>query len=451
MPRSVCRVHLARLLLRSSLFCAILNGAWGFYVERYLLKMDWNPSSCYKDASCDPSRVVNAFTNYYMSAKPDKANGNTFCLDGTPTVNVTNQISQGTKYALECIFENTVYASAGTNDQLWTDVWAREGSCSGLTVSDYFATLVKLYTKININQIAYEYGITNGTNVVKNTVDRDDFLDFVSAKVGRRAWIECDPTERTLTNIVICFDPNTLDYLDSLPTVTDCSWDRNDPTNPNGLVCSGTLLLPDYGNQISETCKPYMPYAISKSGIQANATEGFKADLPDESTPDATQETNVTSAPPEASGESSGTNIGLIAGCAIGGVIVVILLVLLIVWLVLRRKETRIVRGKDSVLENQVERGSGLPYVIGKPTDGSFENSKGHYSLDLDQPVTNTDGDGFKMWLIRIVGAANVTGQGRRNEFEFSQVEIGTLIGRESYGMVRYVYMCTYILRLHGK
>ena len=30
--------------------------------------MDWNPSPRYKDISCDPSKIVNAFTNCYQYA-----------------------------------------------------------------------------------------------------------------------------------------------------------------------------------------------------------------------------------------------------------------------------------------------------------------------------------------------------------------------------------------------
>lgn len=188
---------------------------------------------------------------------------------------------------------------------------------------------------------------------------------------------------------------------------------------------------------------------IPESNGVANSVVLPSADVPVEVASGVSQEIIVPSVPPEASAENGGTNIGVIVGGVIGGVVVLILLVLLIVWLVLRRKNKRSLRGRETALESQTE--IKLPCVIGKPVECSFQMSKGHYSSGVDQPVTNVGGDAFKMWLNGIVGGANASGQGKRKEFEFSQVEIGDLIKKESYGMVRYFNICTYILRLYGK
>lgn len=100
-------------------------------------------------------------------------------------------------------------------------------------------------------------GIADGTSVLKKEVDRDTLLDTVSASVGKKAWIECDPDLMMLRIVLVCVSP------DPPYDIIDCTMDRNDPTSTNGIPCDGMLKLPAAPvGKVSDTCQPYIPFSI---------------------------------------------------------------------------------------------------------------------------------------------------------------------------------------------
>ncbi|KAI8108703.1 hypothetical protein M9435_005120 [Picochlorum sp. BPE23] len=227
-------------------------------LEKFNFEMDWNPTSCYGDSDCEDSKQVNAFTISEMTAKlEDREAKNTRCMgknsDEAKELNVTDTISKGTLRALECIYAN----AAGDNEEMWHSLYVNVGSCTGLSVRDYFDTMVQLYDKVNLNSIIYGMGIADGTSVLKKEVDRDTLLDTVSASVGKKAWIECDPDLMMLRIVLVCVNP------DPPYDIIDCTMDRNDPTSTNGIPCDGMLKLPAAPvGKVSDTCQPYMPFSI---------------------------------------------------------------------------------------------------------------------------------------------------------------------------------------------
>jgi hypothetical protein len=232
------------------------DSAYG-QLEKFNLEMDWNPSSCVDEDSCAAGKIVNAFTFSEMTAKlVNRDQENTRCWDKSASeaknLVVSNEVSKGTKAALECMFEN----SSGSNEELWRDVYVRVGSCTGMSPSDYFDTVARLYMSVGVNRIADDYGLLshNGTDGERGiTVDRDGFLDYLNERIGRKAWIECDPETRLLQVVLVCINPND-PYL-----IQDCTMDRNDPTSTNGIPCQGELKLPlNPKNSIPEACKPYL-------------------------------------------------------------------------------------------------------------------------------------------------------------------------------------------------
>ncbi|KAI8113535.1 hypothetical protein M9435_003536 [Picochlorum sp. BPE23] len=228
----------------------------------FQMEMDWNPASCYGFSGCEESKQVNAFTISEMTVQLDE-NGsrNIQCMDKDSQeardLRVTDQLSQSTLRAMECIFEN----SAGENEELWKDVYITEGSCTGLPVGEYFDMMVKLYTLVNPNKIIYDMGITNGTSVVQREVDRDTLLNAVSNVVGKKAWIGCNPEIMMLRYVQVC--------VDSEPPfdIVDC--EDGDPLGANEASCDGMLSLPTIssGGYVSEECQQYNPYGVSRSGI----------------------------------------------------------------------------------------------------------------------------------------------------------------------------------------
>jgi ribonuclease I len=237
---------------------ALVTGADdGQLLEKFNLEMDWNPSSCFGDDMCDSSKITNAFTVSEMTASLiDPSKNNSRCWDKSSDqakkLVVSDEVSKGTKKALECMFE----AAAGSNEDLWRDVYVGEGSCSGMSPSQYFDTITRLYMSVGANQIASDFGVLShsGTgNETEISVDRDSFLDYVTARVGRKAWIGCDPDTRILLNVQVCINPND-PYL-----IQDCTMDRNDPASTNGIPCRGELRLPiQPGGNISDKCSAYL-------------------------------------------------------------------------------------------------------------------------------------------------------------------------------------------------
>lgn len=238
----------------------------------FQLEMDWNPSSCYGYSTCEESKQVNSFTISEMTVRLDE-NGarNIRCMDEdskeAKDLTVTNQLSQDTLRALECVFEN----SAGENEDLWRDVYVTEGSCTGLPVSEYFDMMVKLYTEVNLNKIIHDMGITNGTSVVQKEVDRDMLLNAVSKSVGKKAWIACNPDIKMLRYVQVCVSPEPpYDIIDCI---------QEDPLAINDTSCDGKLTLPTISNggYVKEECRQYNPYGVSRSGdvYSSSATARF--------------------------------------------------------------------------------------------------------------------------------------------------------------------------------
>ena len=253
-------------------------------LEKFNLEMDWNPSSCLK-GSCIDDKVVNAFTISEMTAKLQQRNEtNPRCWDKksnqAKTLVVSREVSKDTLNSLKCVLQN----SAGSDEELWKDLYVNVGSCTGLSPEDYFSTMTKLYNSISLNTIAGDYGLSE-EEIRKNlyysrTVDRDFFLDHISSEMGKKAWIECDPDTGTLLKVLACVEP--------VPPykIIDCTMDRNDPTSTNGPPCKGELSVPIRVNasSISKACSPYfngdIKMADESAGNVAVVSEGSVRYLP---------------------------------------------------------------------------------------------------------------------------------------------------------------------------
>ena len=366
--------------------------------------MDWNPSSCYKDSVCSDDRVLNAFTVSEINPKLlDRDKTNDRCWDKSSyeatSLVVGNEVSRGTLEALKCIYQN----SAGDNEDLWRTLYVGRGSCSGMSVSDYFDLIVKLYTSLNVNKIAYDFGIHNGTALTKTEVDRDEFLDYINAESGKKAWIECDPDEKILKHVLFCTEPYP-PY-----NVIDCTMDRNDPTSTNGIPCDGTLRLPmnSNGGYVSETCQPYLPYGISRKWVEPETSIVFNGDL---STGDPFETTEDS--------ESGGSNIAAIVGGVVGGVVALVLIAGLFVWLHLRKK-------KNSDVDTKASGGHASKSVSSQP------------NAVLDSAYTKNGFDPYKSHIDSLLKQAGQKGKLGQNEFDFHQVQLGGPIGEGSFGRVR--------------
>lgn len=239
-------------------------------LEKFNFEMDWNPSSCYQDSSCSKDKIIDAFTISEMTSKlvdRDEKNGRCWNADSSEakTLTVTEELSRGTVKSLECIFQN----AAGENKDLWRDMYVRVGSCSGLSPKQYFEIVVKLYATVGLNEIAKDFGVSKQNDVV----DRDTFLDYISSRVGKKAWIECDPDTRILRVVLVCVRA-------SPPfDIIDCTMDRNDPTSTNGIPCKGDLVLPmDATKKVREECKPYLYPEINASQSQSVSQPSLSTD-----------------------------------------------------------------------------------------------------------------------------------------------------------------------------
>ena len=226
-------------------------------LEKLNLELDWNPSSCYRDDSCSASKIVDAFTISEMTARLwDRGLDNDRCLKdsrGQPSFEVTSQVSKGTLAALQCMLEN----AAGANEDLWKDVYVNAGSCTGMPPDEYFGTVTRLYKSVGLNSVLADFRARGSTRETSESiiVDRDEFLDYVSERVGRKAWIECDPDQRLLKVVLVCVNPAP-PY-----DIIDCTMDRNDPASTNGIPCRGDLSLPlntKASGEVSDACAAYM-------------------------------------------------------------------------------------------------------------------------------------------------------------------------------------------------
>ena len=79
--------------------------------------------------------------------------------------------------------------------------------------------------------------MTNNNIKAGSTVDRDTFLNQLSAAYGKRAWIECNYDTKNLRNVVVC--------MKSSPPfqAVDCPFSTT-ATYGNGFYCKGSLNLP---------------------------------------------------------------------------------------------------------------------------------------------------------------------------------------------------------------
>ena len=399
-------------------FATQSQGDSGSDFEKFGLKLDWNPSSCYQDSVCSADRITNAFTLDVMRPKLlDDTQENPRCWDldsyEAQSLVVSNEISEGTLRAMECVFQN----SAGANEDLWQDVYVKQGSCTGLDVGTYFDTMIKLYNLINLNRIAYEFGITNGTKLVKTNVDRNEFLDFINSKLGKKAWIECEPESMVLKRVVICVAPYA-PYK-----VIDCTFDRTDPTLDNGIPCDGTLMLPinQDGGYVSETCKPYIPYGMSQNWVDP---KDYSPYLDYESMPAVAGDD-----------DQGGTNIGALVGGIVGGVLGLALIIGLIVFFCLRRKaKNGKTNGDKQVYANGVYESQEKP-AMKEPVGVTGSLDSAYVPKDLE------GFDPYKTWINSIVQEYNPRSAGKKNEFDFSHISLGRPLGEGSFGRVRFFFL----------
>lgn len=352
--------------------------------------------------------MINAFTMSEIYPKLiDKDQKNTRCWDSSSSearsLNVGNEVSKGTFEALKCIYQN----SAGENEELWRDLYVGRGSCTGMPVSEYFDLIVKLYTSLNLNKIAYDFGIYNGTALTKTDIDRDDFLDFINAESGKNAWVECNPDEKILKTVLFCVEPYP-PY-----SVIDCTMDRNDPTSTHGIPCDGMLKLPvnSQGGYVSDSCQPYIPYGISTKWVEPESSIDlvFNSD----------QASGVDEQEQQQNKDQGGgsTNIGAIVGGVVGGVVALALIAMLVFWLHTQRK-------KDDIVSNLPQDGPKSPAIDDK-------------HVIMDSSYTKNGFDPYKTHINSLLKQAGNKGKMGQNEFDFHQVQLGEPIGEGSFGRVR--------------
>jgi hypothetical protein len=296
-------------------------------LEKFNLEMDWNPTSCYKIDECSASKIVNAFTITEMRARLcDRSRDNTRCWkkdsDQAKGLVVSDEVSKGTLRALECMFEN----AAGANEDLWRDLFVNVGSCTGMSPEVYFGTMTRLYMSVGLNSIVEDFKtkgsvVETGTSI---TVDRDEFLDYVSERLGRKAWIECDPDTRLLRVVLVCVNP--------LPPydIIDCTMDRNDPTSTNGIPCAGSLSMPlnsqgGNANGISESCSQYMLEPPADLGVATTANTCSPDAAQDSFSPtDENDDAQVSGQGPRTESSGISQNIFMVPGTHVAFAITVL-------------------------------------------------------------------------------------------------------------------------------
>ncbi len=363
---------------------------------------------------CSDDKIVNAFTIDSMLAKLiDDTQINERCWDpkssNALSLVVGNQVSGGTLRALECMFQN----SAGSNEDLWRDVYIKQGSCTGMGVGTFFDTLVKLYSLINLNRIAYEFGVFDGTKIAKTEVDRNEFLDFISSKLSKKSWIECDPDNRILKKVVLCVSPYA-----PYPVI-DCPFETTDPITDNGIPCDGTLRLPtnENGGFVSDKCQPYIPYGFAENWVEP---KDYAPYLDYESLP--------------ASGsDEGGVNVGALVGGIVGGVVGLAIVIGLIIFLCYRKKRNKDKPDKQ-VYHNGVFESQEKPRAkVANGVTGSLDSAYVPKDLEAFDP--------YKTWITSIVHDYSPKGSGARNEFDFDHVQLGRPLGEGSFGRVCLIHI----------
>lgn len=383
-------------------------------LEKFNLELAWTPSTCFEGSSCIDDKVINAFSLEQMDPKlSDRSRSNTRCWDPDSSqakeLNIGAEISPETMKSLECMFQNSV----GEDEDLWRDVYVNKGSCSGLSVEEYFDTMVKQFSSINLNSIAFEFGILNGTAVAKTDVDRDEFLDFINSKLGKKAWVECNPDTRILERVLFCLEPVAPFRL------VDCTMNRNDPTSTYGIPCDGLLRIPvkEDGGFIQEKCKPYIPYGIAENWKEPEDNSAYLANEGD---------------------PGSGTNIGAIIGGVVGGVAALIIIsIFLFIYYNHRRKKSNIeaVDSKKSV-QNAVHE---QPSKNDKQDDYKLNrktNFDSAYVTTAHAPNV-VSLDPFKTWISSIASEIESKPHCNSDEFDFKEIELGQPLGEGSFGRVR--------------
>ena len=402
---------------------AVLNKDADINVLR--MKIDWNPSLCEREPeNCKEDEVWNAFTIDQISTQlVDKGETNGRCWDPVSSeannLIVKNDISEGTFKALECMSHYPL----GDIEERWRFLYVDPGSCSGLSVPRYFDTMAKVYSAVKLNRIAYEFGIFDENGMKKQSVDRDQFLDFIESKIGEKAWIECDSDKKVLRRVVFCLEP----YAPF--DVTDCTEDRYSDASSHGIGCSGQLQLPrSSGNgYVSAECQPYMPYGISQNWQKP---EDYPAYLESTGNYESTDSGSGSD-----SSSTGGTNVGAIVGGVVGGLVALGLIIALIIWIVHRKGREKKARGDPS--------GMVPPVVVVGKSRGNINTMTG--SLDSAYKKDLEPFDPYKTWLTSMVNEYNPQSKGKRNEFDFGQIDLGQPIGEGSFGRVRSLEMYSYL------
>lgn len=212
---------------------------------------------------------------------------------------------------MSCIWR----ANNGNNSDLWDAEWEVWGSCTDFSVEEYFQLATDKFTQFSPNDVMVV------TGVAPPTVDRDAFLDQLSAQWGARAWLICDPATRDVNRVSVCLAPQP-PY-----NPIDCPWGITRPSKYDE-ACYGELNLPtNDAISVPSTCTQYIPrtYETPLGSLANIPPPGILPPPSSEPTPTVA----VIAPPPEAAADdpNSSSNAGAIAGGIIGGLAAVALLV----------------------------------------------------------------------------------------------------------------------------
>ncbi|KAL4444201.1 hypothetical protein ABPG75_011938 [Micractinium tetrahymenae] len=198
---------------------------------------------------------------------------------------------------------------AGSVEDLWRDLWDREGRCSNFSIPGFFSAITTAFNQRDVNAIIASEGLV--LPAASPGLDRDSLLDSLDKNIAR-SFVQCDATTKRLRYVDLCLDPDDL-------KPKDCPWwkDRysQDPKTPGGMQCRGTLLMLP-GAAPSADFQAYyprtIPGAVSTASVPPpdSRTGGGSTDG---STGDSTGDNS--------SSGGGGSNIGGIVGGIIGGIV----------------------------------------------------------------------------------------------------------------------------------
>jgi len=223
---------------------------------------------------------------------------------------IVSEIPVDVQNGLKCIFSS----SEGNDADLWADMWT-EGSCTGLSVANYFTLMLNSYEMYNPNLMMYTLGLE------PPYIDRDTFLAGVKQTLGVKGWVECDSTTKTFHTLLICLDaffPHA---------AIDCPWSLTDPSTTNGPACYGDLFFrppPPESRPISPECSKYIPYTYKGP---TDTTLQIPSPSPSPSpfnSPSPSPTIQMQSSSGGGSGGGGGVPIGAIVGGVVGGIAVIV-------------------------------------------------------------------------------------------------------------------------------